>query len=149
MLSGGTSSFYAGRILQDEKNIIALVGHQDPNTPGGRLLDMADSEAGYAAIGTPDLTIDIGGNIYPVRCRVEKFNFSAHADRNGILSVFGSLHPSNIFLVHGEASTLQKLAAHLKSTGSDVLVPYTGDCYQINEQDYRQLALKPKTVLLQ
>lgn len=148
MLSGGTSSFYAGHILQDEKSMIALVGHQDPCTPGGRLLDMAVSEAGYAGSDIPDRIVDIGGSIYPVRCRVEKYNFSAHADRNGILSTVEALNPSTIFLVHGEAFILQKLAAKLISSGSDVQVPNTGDCFQINEQNYRQLAVKPEAVLL-
>jgi len=148
MLSGGTSSLYAGHILQDEKSMIALVGHQDPCTPGGRLLDMAVSEAGCTGRDIPDRVVDIGGSIYPVRCRVEKYNFSAHADRNGILSIVETLHPSTVFLVHGEASILQKLAALLKSNGSDALIPYAGDCFQINEQNYRQLAVNSKAVLL-
>lgn len=148
MLSGGTSSLYAGHILPDAKSMIALVGHQDSCTPGGRLLDMAVSEAGSTGRDIPDSTVDIGGSNYPVRCRVEKFNFSAHADRNGILSVVETLHPSTIFLVHGEAYILHKLATQIKSNESDVLIPYAGGCFQISEQNYKQSAFRPKAALL-
>ncbi len=81
------------RWLTHPKSGIFTVGYMDPTTPGFRVR--------HANKG--DL-IQLTDSYEPqnVSCEIERFRFSAHSNRDGILSIVEKLRPSTVILVHGE-----------------------------------------------
>jgi Cft2 family RNA processing exonuclease len=104
MLTGGPSQFYASRLAGDEKNAILLCGYQDEESPGHKLLDLAGG-AGR------ELTLD--GRAIPVKCRVDKYGLSAHADAGELAVLAERLKPRRVVLVHGDNGAREALAALL------------------------------------
>ncbi|MEW6423242.1 MAG: MBL fold metallo-hydrolase [Bacillota bacterium] len=104
MLTGGPSQFYAARLADDEKNAILLCGYQDEESPGRRLLALAENPEG-------ELLLD--GVPIRVKCRVAKYGLSAHADAGELSSLVSQLKPRRVVLVHGEKEARQALAGQL------------------------------------
>lgn len=98
MVIPNTLSFkLAQRFLTNPKSAIFTVGYMDPETPGFRI---ANSEKG-------DL-IQLTDMHEPqnVSCNIDRFRFSAHSNRDGILSIVERLRPSTVVLVHGESGSI-------------------------------------------
>ncbi|MDC3412427.1 MBL fold metallo-hydrolase [Aquibacillus sp. 3ASR75-11] len=93
MLTGGASAWYARHLVTDEKNAVYLTGYQDEESPGKKLLALAE--------GTEN-TLDIDGTTYQVKCRVDKFGLSAHADASEMTRFIETLEPTYTLLVHGD-----------------------------------------------
>jgi len=116
----------AGRILHhlknnigDSRNTVLFVGFQAEHTLGRRILDGHER-------------VSIFGNKYNVKARVESIDgYSAHADRNELLSYMNQLGPRNIkraFVVHGDEENSLALAEGLKQVGMpSVQVPKLGE----------------------
>ena len=125
MLSGGASVRYAQGLVNEARNGIALTGYQDEESPGRRLLDLAE--------GTTD-TITLGGRSVPVRCRVSKYALSAHADANELARLIDALNPREVVLVHGDREARPALADLLYRTATKhrpVHLPRTGDTIRV------------------
>jgi len=93
---------------------------------------------GFAAYGTLARRIVDGasevrifGEDIPVRAKLYTIGgFSAHADRDELLSWHGKLgQPSRTFLVHGEEDAMQSFAHHLKDT--EVIMPALNDVHNL------------------
>jgi len=116
----------AGRILhhlknniEDSRNTVLIVGWQAPHTLGRRLVERQP-------------VVKIFGEEYQLKAAVKTINaFSAHADRNELLSYAQQLEPSRLmatFVVHGEEAASESLAEGLRDLGmSRVIVPHLGD----------------------
>jgi metallo-beta-lactamase family protein len=116
----------AGRILhhlknniEDPRNTVLIVGWQAPHTLGRRLVERQP-------------VVKIFGEEYKRKAAVETITgFSAHADRNELLSYAQQLDPSRLeaaFVVHGEDTASEALADGLRSLGMRrVMVPHLGD----------------------
>ncbi len=102
MLTGGPSCFYAQALAPDPKSAIFITGYQDEESPGRRLLDLAE--------GT-DRVLRLQGQAVSVACRVSKYNLSAHADAAQMLGVLDRLQPQDVYLVHGDEEARAALAA--------------------------------------
>lgn len=125
MLSGGASVAYAQALVTDERSGIALTGYQDEESPGRRLLELAE--------GTTD-TITLAGRAVPVRCRVSKYALSAHADSNELARIIDALNPREVVLVHGDSDARPALADFLYRTSTrhrPVHLPQTGDTIRV------------------
>jgi metallo-beta-lactamase family protein len=116
----------AGRILhhlknniEDSRNTILIVGWQAPHTLGRRLVEKQP-------------VVKIFGEEYKLKATVKSISgFSAHADRNELLSYAQTLDPSRLraaFVVHGEEAASEALAEGLRNLGiGRVVVPHLGD----------------------
>jgi len=116
----------AGRIVHhlangigDPKNMVLIVGYQAENTLGKKLVMKEE-------------VINIFGEPHEVKAEVVVLNsFSAHADRNEIMTYMRNFHPSQlkrIFLVHGDPDQAEKLSAGLTEAGfGDVSIPVRGE----------------------
>lgn len=104
MLTGGPSQFYASRLAGEEKNAILLCGYQDEESPGRKLLELAGGEA-------EGLALD--GKVIPVKCRVDKYGLSAHADAGELAGLVEKLKPRRVALVHGDNGAREALANSL------------------------------------
>lgn len=121
MLTGGASAFYAQHLVNDERNGIAITGYQDEESPGRQLLALAEAE-------TREVTV--AGKTLEVKCGVEKYALSAHADCNEIAGLIEAINPREVVLVHGEGRSRESLRDLLRRQGSryrPIHLPRTGD----------------------
>jgi Cft2 family RNA processing exonuclease len=115
MLTGGPSVWYAARLATDPNASILITGYQDEESPGKRLLDLAEKK---------ENTFELGGMKVEVRCQVAKYSLSAHADGGELAAYAAALKPHRVALVHGD----QEARAALKGllTNTDVVLPTEG-----------------------
>lgn len=141
MLTGGVSPIYAERLVQSEKNLLAIVGYQDEESPGRKLLELADKPEGERKVVLNDAE-------FPVNCRVERYGLSAHADAFGIVVSVKDLRPRFVLLNHGNEESLaalaEALAAELPETR--VEIAQTGDAYNYaaTRGTVRRYSLSPR-----
>jgi Cft2 family RNA processing exonuclease len=96
MLSQGVSPHYARAVLREPSSAVLIVGYQDAESAGRRLLEGRDE-------------VILNGENIPVLSHVERFYLSAHADRLGI-SQHLSRHPSpRLVLTHGEGGAREAI----------------------------------------
>jgi uncharacterized protein len=136
MLTGGPSAFYAARLAERPEASILITGYQDEEAPGRKLLDAAAGGPSSSAA-----TLMLEGKAVAVRCRVEKYALSAHADGAELAGMVGALKPRAVALVHGDAEARAALAARLRGQ-TTVLLPRDGEALAVrgNQETSRQAA---------
>jgi len=117
MLTGGPAMTYVPAIAGNPVNAVALTGYQVEGTPGRQLLDTG--------------TAEIDGRMVPVSARVEGFDFSAHADREGLLSFLDAYRDATVLVTHGDRC--DGFAAELRRDGFDASAPDRGDRLVVGE----------------
>jgi metallo-beta-lactamase family protein len=115
MCEGGRILHHLKHAIQDEANVIAIVGFQAEHTLGRRLVEGWD-------------VVPIFGVPTPRHAQVVRFNgLSAHADRQELLDYVRSVTPApgKVFVVHGEEKQALSLAAAIQAehAGIEVVVP--------------------------
>jgi len=115
MLTGGPSVWYAARLATDPNASILITGYQDEESPGKRLLDLAEKK---------ENTLELGGMKVEVRCQVAKYSLSAHADGGELAAYAAALKPRRVALVHGDPEARAALKGLL--TDTDVVLPTEG-----------------------
>lgn len=115
MLTGGPSAFYAARLIERPEASILITGYQDEESPGRKLLH---------AVGAGTITLD--GRSQALRCRVEKYALSAHADGTELAALVSALSPRALALVHGDPEARTALAARLQGQ-TEVILPRDGE----------------------
>ena len=111
MLTGGPAMSYIPEIRGNPVNKIAFTGHQVEGTPGRELLDTGSAE--------------IDGRVMPVSAQVEAYDFSAHADREGLFEFLSSYEDASILVNHGDRC--EEFAAELRERGYEASAPELGD----------------------
>ncbi|MFB6086777.1 MAG: MBL fold metallo-hydrolase [Halodesulfurarchaeum sp.] len=115
MLSGGPAMTYIPEIRSDPTNLIALAGYQVEGTPGRELL-----ETGIAEIDNRRMR---------VAARIEQFDFSAHADREGLRSFLDAYRDARILVNHGDRS--EAFAEELETDGFEASAPENGTTVRV------------------
>jgi len=115
MLSGGPAMTYIPEIRDRPVNKIALTGYQVAGTPGRDLLDTGSAE--------------IDGRVMPVAAQVEAYDFSAHADREGVVSFLDSYRDSRIVVNHGDRCGA--FADELAAAGHRTVAPEIGETVSV------------------
>ncbi|MBM3316066.1 MBL fold metallo-hydrolase, partial [candidate division WOR-3 bacterium] len=120
----------AGRVLHhlkhavgDERNLVLLVSFQAEHTLGRRL------QEGQAVV-------KIYGEEFARRCEVAMMDeFSAHADRNGLLEYVRRMNLSRLkraFVVHSELPAAEAMVEPLRALGvREVVIPQVGEEYEL------------------
>ena len=117
MLKGGPSLQYLKKLADDPKNAVLLVSYQAPNSPGHKLLEEGKLEE---------------VEVYFTKARLEWFDFSSHAGKDGLLDIAKSYSQTlrNIVVIHGDEESATGLTEAIKNTiGGDlnVVAPVNGD----------------------
>ncbi|GLV57414.1 hypothetical protein KDH_42500 [Dictyobacter sp. S3.2.2.5] len=112
MLTGGPSVWYASRLISDPQASILITSYQDEESPGRRLLDVADRRQDH---------LDLDGVSTLIQCHVGKYSLSAHADAGELASYAASLQPLYVALVHGDEEA--RLALRARLPDAEVLLP--------------------------
>ena len=107
MLTGGPAMTYVPEIRRNPVNKIAFTGYQVEGTPGRELLDTGRAE--------------IDGRVLPVSARTERYDFSAHADRDGLRAFLDAYRDSRILVNHGDRC--EAFAEELRREGYDADAP--------------------------
>jgi len=111
MLSGGPAMTYIPEIRSHPTNKITLTGYQVEGTPGRDLLESGRAE--------------IDGRVMPVSAQVEWYDFSAHADRDGLLELLSAYRDVPILVNHGDRC--EAFASALDADGFDATAPDLGE----------------------
>jgi len=111
MLSGGPAMTYIPEIRTDPVNRISLTGYQVEGTPGRQLLETGRCE--------------LNGGIYPVSAKTDLFDFSAHADHDGLRSFLSAYGESTMLVNHGDSCGA--FAEELREDGFDAQAPELGE----------------------
>ena len=125
MLVENTPSYaMAASLIGHAANAVCFVGYSDPDTPGGRLL---------AARRGDTFVFDALQFQTPLRCSVERFELTGHADREELLEFALHCQPRQIVLTHGDpparawfAEQIAELEPKIK-----VLDPVPGQTYEL------------------
>ena len=94
MLPKTPSYKIASSLLNYKNNSICFIGYCDPETPGGKLLKLKKN----SFFNFKSLNYSCA-----VRARIEKFDLSAHADREDLIEYAKSISPKVIILKHGDS----------------------------------------------
>ncbi|MCQ4333040.1 MBL fold metallo-hydrolase [Natronomonas sp. F2-12] len=115
MLSGGPAMTYIPEIRSNPTNKIAMTGYQVEGTPGRQLLETGRAE--------------IDGRVMPVSAQVEQYDFSAHADRDGLFSFLDSYRDTPALVTHGDRCG--RFASELCDDGFDAAAPEIGAVHEV------------------
>jgi len=123
MCEGGRVVHHLKHAIQDEANIVVIVGFQAEHTLGRKLVEGWD-------------VVPIFGRPTQRRAQVVKLNgLSAHADRQDLLAHVRSIKPlpDAVFIVHGEEKQALSLGAAIQSEhpSIDVKIPERGSTHEI------------------
>lgn len=124
MLTGGASAWYAKHLVSDERNAIFLTGYQDEESPGKKLLALAEGK---------EHTLDIDENTYKVLCKVDKIGLSAHADANEMTRFIESIAPTYTLLVHGDDDARIALSGKIHPRFNPILTE-NGEMYPFEKR---------------
>ena len=113
------SNVFARRMLSDPRHAIFFVGYADPESPAGKL---------RAAKPGDLVQLDEESPAQPLRCQVEVFDFSAHAQRENILAYIRRIQAKKVVLVHGDPGAVEWFQSTLRELepGMEVIVPPPG-----------------------
>jgi putative mRNA 3-end processing factor len=111
MLSGGPALSYIPEIRTHPTNKIMLTGYQVEGTPGRELLESG--------------RLPLDNRVVPVSAQVEQYDFSAHADRDGLRSFLDAYRDTPLCVVHGDDCA--GFAQRLRADGYDASAPAVGD----------------------
>ena len=94
MLVEHTPSYrMASGLLHESKNMIQFIGYCDPDTPGGKILEMAPGEEYLFE------TLDYKAEL---NIQIKRYDLSGHADRTELVDFAKTVNPKRILLTHGD-----------------------------------------------
>jgi Cft2 family RNA processing exonuclease len=119
MIPKTLSNVFARRFIENPQHSIFFVGYASPQSPAGLL-----REAGTGG----EVALDPDKPPQRVRCKIEQFQFSAHATREALIEYAKKISPRKIVLVHGDPPAVEWMRATLSAAlpDSEVIVPEPG-----------------------
>lgn len=120
MTENTLSNIFAQEFLAHERHSIFFVGYCDPDSPAGRL---------RATSRGKEVILNNQYGPQPVRCRVEHFDFTAHAQRDDLANYIIETNPRVCVLVHGDPAALEWFKQELatRAPGMQVIIPPPGE----------------------
>lgn len=110
MLNGGPAMTYIPEVAGNPTNSIAMAGYQVEDTPGRAILE--------------DKAAELNDRMVQVSASVEQFDFSAHADREGLRDFLAHYQDSTVIVNHGDQC--ERFAAELREDGFVATAPRNG-----------------------
>lgn len=124
MAAGGKIQKHLEKRLPQDNSTVVFVGYQGTGALGFQLVNEKPS------------SVRVFGNVLPVKARIEYMSdYSGHADYSEIIDWMRHFEgkPKQVFLVHGEASSLTTFKGHIeKALGWNVLVPQKRQCFELS-----------------
>jgi Cft2 family RNA processing exonuclease len=121
MLSGGWSVLYAKDTCSRSNSAIFFVGYLDEESPGHKLRQMAEG------------TVRLLDDEVIVKCHIDSFALSAHANHQGILELANRYSPSFYVPVHGDPASRWAVAKEVSlRTKASPVMPFEGEIFAIS-----------------
>ena len=119
MTENTLSNLFARRVLGDENQSLFFVGYSDPESPAGRIRSASPGD---------EVVLDPKQPPIKLRCHIEEFNFSSHANRESLLRYAIALRPKKIILVHGDRPAIEwfELKLYRELPETEVIIPEPG-----------------------
>ncbi|MBU0635675.1 MBL fold metallo-hydrolase [Candidatus Micrarchaeota archaeon] len=118
MMQGGPILFYTRKLRLDSNSKMFFTGYQADGTIGKKLLDTKK-------FVEEKTQLDVG-------FEVEKYDFSAHAQKDGMLKAIDKWNPEKIFLVHGDEEIMFFFKDCIKEMGfKNVEMPKQGQTMKL------------------
>ena len=114
MVANTPSYMLASGLLGNDRNAILFVGYCDPDTPGGKLLEVKNGD---------DFVFEAIDHVEPVRARIRQYDLSGHADRDELVALAERLSPKTIFLHHGDPEAREWFSQALSGNPAQVIDP--------------------------
>lgn len=108
MLAGGPVLTWARSVLPDPNSAMMIVGYQDPNSPGGKLLTQAQSTGTFTMQDRDGSDMQV-----EVNARLSTYQLGAHASSDELVQVATSVRAAATMLVHGDPVAREALAKRL------------------------------------
>ena len=120
MTENTVSHGFARHILPDERNSILFVGYAAADSPGGRLLEARNEDS---------FQLDEDSSPIPLRCQIERFDFSGHATRSELREYACKVEAAHVLLVHGDEPAREWFQETLSADlpDSKITIPAPGD----------------------
>ena len=115
MLSGGPAMTYVPEIHANPINKLCFSGYQVEGTPGREILETGSAE--------------VGGRHLRVSATVEAYDFSAHADREGLFGFLEAYRDTPLLVNHGDSAAW--FADELEARGHDARAPEPGEVIEV------------------
>ena len=114
----------AARMIGDERQSIFFVGYADPSTPGGRL---KAAKRGQTFLFSPS-----AGEV-TVKCDIEDFDLTAHANRDDLLDLVGQVSPRVVLLGHGEETARKWFEEQIRARHPKIKIiqPHPGKVVEV------------------
>jgi Cft2 family RNA processing exonuclease len=124
MTENTLSNVFAQEFLAHERHAVFFVGYCDPESPAGRLRATKPGDS---------VTLNAAYGPQPVRCPVEHFDFTAHAQREDLLRYILDVKPRVCVLVHGDPPALDWFRRELAAgaPGMKVVIPAPGEAIDL------------------
>lgn len=110
MLTAGPAVAWARSILPDRRSGLMVVGYQDEDSPGRRLLQLAKSGGGIFEFPGTD---DSAPELVEVAARVADYKLGAHASADELITITANVAAREVMLVHGEPVGQRDLRARM------------------------------------
>ena len=120
MMDGGPVMEYLKVVKDDPKSAILLTGFQVDGSNGRMLLDKG--KILYKRPGVAELLVPEVAEEMKIKCEVQQFDLSAHADHNELLAFVRGCDPEKVVLMHSD--TREAIAKDLEDE-YQVILPRT------------------------
>ncbi|ADD44776.1 beta-lactamase domain protein [Stackebrandtia nassauensis DSM 44728] len=115
MLSGGPAVGWAREILTEPESGLMVVGYQDADSPGSRLLGLA--AAGGGRFDLPGMNEPI-----EVSAHIGNYRLGAHASEDDLVKIAAEARPQTLMLVHGRLAAQRRFADRLRLRQQKVIL---------------------------
>ncbi|HTY46631.1 MAG TPA: MBL fold metallo-hydrolase [Methanomassiliicoccales archaeon] len=128
MLDGGPVLDYVKYVKDDPKSAIFMTGFQVEGSNGRMLL--SDGKLMYRRPQAAELLVREQPQEMRVKCQIQQFDLSAHADHNELIAFVRGCDPEKVVLMHSDPPARQALAKDLEDDFK-VLLPTSGQTIEI------------------
>jgi Cft2 family RNA processing exonuclease len=114
MLTAGPAVAWARALLPDPTAGLMIVGYQDEESPGARLLALAQEGGGLFELpaAADGRTVEV-----EVNAHVRRYGLGAHASADELVSIVSDISPAEVMLVHGVPNGQAVFAKRLDTRG--------------------------------
>lgn len=122
MLNQGPAVTWARRVLPDVNSALMVVGYQDEESPGAKLLRLADRGGGQFMLPSQR---EAEPETVTVHADVARYQLGAHANAEELAGIVQRLQPRQLMPVHGERGSQAQFAARMRQRAQILVEPGT------------------------
>jgi predicted metal-dependent RNase len=118
------SNFLAPHFLSNPRHAIFFIGYCDPLSPAGQLIK------NFRENGAEKHTdLENGEGPTPIRCDVEHFDLTAHAQKKDLIDYILKTRPKHCILVHGDGPALESMKESIAASDPkiNIIIPPSGE----------------------